>query len=153
MSGCYFRDDDFCFIEDDATPQGQYIDLIENPERFTGYAGDSAHNVWRAIYEENCFGLSESAIEAARSGKIPPGRSLAQPLGLSPLKQTEMIDLCEEKKLYYRLISGTSVRPSSFLIPLPLYTSSQLACPRRSFSSLTYRNARLNLNPHLCRLP
>lgn len=109
VSGCYFRDDDFCFIEDDATPEGQYIDLIENPERFTGYAGDSAHNVWRAIYEENCFGLSEAALEAARSGKIPPGRSLAQPMGLSAMQRTDMIqegDLCEEKKLYYRLISG-----------------------------------------------
>ncbi|CAK9782912.1 unnamed protein product [Cutaneotrichosporon oleaginosum] len=109
VNGCYFRDDDFCFIEDDATPDGQYIDLIENPERFTGYAGDSAHNVWRAIYQENCFGLSESVIEAARKGKVVPGRSRAAGMGLNPLQAghaPQDADLCEEKKLYYRLISG-----------------------------------------------
>ncbi|GMK56213.1 hypothetical protein CspeluHIS016_0300530 [Cutaneotrichosporon spelunceum] len=108
VNGCYFRDDDFCFIEDDATPEGQYIDLIENPERFTGYAGDSAHNVWRAIYQENCFGLSESVIAAARDGKLAPGRSRPA-MGLNPLQAghaPQDADLCEEKKLYYRLISG-----------------------------------------------
>ncbi|BEI80945.1 hypothetical protein CcaverHIS002_0201050 [Cutaneotrichosporon cavernicola] len=108
VNGCYFRDDDFCFIQDDATPEGQYIDLIENPERFTGYAGDSAHNVWRAIYQENCFGLSESVIAAARDGKSIPGRSRPA-MGLNPLQgghAPQDADLCEEKKLYYRLVSG-----------------------------------------------
>jgi hypothetical protein len=33
-----------------------YVNLLENPERFTGYAGPSAQRVWRAIQEENCFG-------------------------------------------------------------------------------------------------
>lgn len=32
-----------------------YVDLSINPERFTGYAGHSAHRVWEAIYKENCF--------------------------------------------------------------------------------------------------
>lgn len=122
MNSCSFRDDDFCYIEDDATPEGQYIDLTLNPERFTGYAGDSAHDVWRAIYKENCFGLSEAALEAARNPKSSPARSVAPGLGggagfgldrLSEGYGTEMIkhpfapeDMCEEKKLYYRLVSG-----------------------------------------------
>lgn len=70
--------------------------------------------MWRAIYQENCFGLSEAALEAARDGK---GITRAQPLiGFSQLSEgwgTEMVrsglvndDLCEEKKLYYRVISG-----------------------------------------------
>lgn len=35
--------------------EGVYVDLLENPERFTGYAGPSSARVWKAIYEENCF--------------------------------------------------------------------------------------------------
>lgn len=29
--------------------------LKDNPERFTGYIGDSAARVWKLIYDENCF--------------------------------------------------------------------------------------------------
>jgi hypothetical protein len=29
--------------------------LKDNPERFTGYIGDSAAKVWKLIYDENCF--------------------------------------------------------------------------------------------------
>ena len=32
-----------------------YVDLILNPERYTGYAGHSPHRIWGAIYHENCF--------------------------------------------------------------------------------------------------
>ncbi|WFD32553.1 endoplasmic oxidoreductin-1 [Malassezia sp. CBS 17886] len=47
----------FCHLDDeDASPDAVYVDLLKNPERFTGYAGPSANRVWRAIYEENCFG-------------------------------------------------------------------------------------------------
>lgn len=125
VSGCYFREQDFCYIEDDATPEGEYIDLGLNPERFTGYAGDSAHQVWRAIYEENCFGLSEAAISAAKAptsqaakavinGAMMGGTSqnafgfgkLNEGWGTEMVKQAE-VDMCEEKKVYYRIISGT----------------------------------------------
>ncbi|ORX37674.1 endoplasmic reticulum Oxidoreductin 1-domain-containing protein [Kockovaella imperatae] len=124
VSGCYFREQDFCYIEDDATQDGQYIDLTLNPERFTGYAGASAHQVWRAIYEENCFGLSEAAMDAAQSGSQHVISALAglsasgndAGVGFSKLSEgwgTEMVkgalkndDMCEEKKVYYRVISG-----------------------------------------------
>ncbi|GAA5853012.1 hypothetical protein JCM8547_004768 [Rhodosporidiobolus lusitaniae] len=46
---------DFCVLEDELDSEGVYVDLLENPERFTGYAGPSASRVWKAIYEENCF--------------------------------------------------------------------------------------------------
>ena len=32
-----------------------YVDLVLNPERYTGYAGHSPHRIWGAIYHENCF--------------------------------------------------------------------------------------------------
>ena len=34
---------------------GIYVNLLENPERFTGYSGTSARRVWKSISEENCF--------------------------------------------------------------------------------------------------
>lgn len=46
---------------DDDDPDSQYVDLLLNPERYTGYTGESAHRVWRAIYDENCF-LLESEL-------------------------------------------------------------------------------------------
>ena len=33
-----------------------YVNLLQNPERYTGYSGESAARVWRAIQQENCFG-------------------------------------------------------------------------------------------------
>ncbi|WRT69753.1 uncharacterized protein IL334_006744 [Kwoniella shivajii] len=146
VSGCYFKEQDFCYVEDDADQNGQYVDLTLNPERFTGYAGDSAHNVWRAIYEENCFGLSEASLSelskassssASSSSNIngngmkksdiasavvgAGGISKSSPSdiptwGFSKLSEgwgTEMVKaplegegMCEEKKVYYRVISG-----------------------------------------------
>lgn len=35
---------------------GIFVNLLENPERFTGYSGVSARRVWTSILEENCFG-------------------------------------------------------------------------------------------------
>ena len=31
------------------------VDLVINPERYTGYRGELSRRIWRAIYEENCF--------------------------------------------------------------------------------------------------
>lgn len=58
----------------------QYVDLLINPERYTGYSGESAHRVWRAIYEENCF---------VRKSHSPFNT-----------------DLCYEERLFYESISG-----------------------------------------------
>ena len=32
-----------------------YVDLLLNPERYTGYSGYSTNRIWSAIYTENCF--------------------------------------------------------------------------------------------------
>ncbi|XP_074604194.1 endoplasmic reticulum oxidoreductin-1-like protein isoform X2 [Brevipalpus obovatus] len=68
---CYEHDQD----------DGQYIDLLLNPERYTGYKGESAHKIWRSIYEENCF--------FERQG--------------TPFSMDSM---CYEERVFYRAISG-----------------------------------------------
>ncbi|KAI9151194.1 endoplasmic oxidoreductin-1 [Blastocladiella emersonii ATCC 22665] len=76
---------DFCVLEDEQSPDGVYIDLVDNPERFTGYSGVSANNIWSAIYNENCFGVPSS---------------LGTPIPPAPL------DVCLEKQVFYRIVSG-----------------------------------------------
>jgi ERO1-like protein alpha len=46
--------DNFCIL-DDQQEGAEYVDLFLNPERYTGYRGDSAHRIWKTIYLENCF--------------------------------------------------------------------------------------------------
>jgi ERO1-like protein alpha len=58
-----------------------YINLLENPERFTGYSGYQAERIWQAIYQENCF--------------LPPSG-----------QEKELTGMCLEERVYYRLISG-----------------------------------------------
>jgi ERO1-like protein beta len=85
--------------------EGDYIDLTLNPERFTGYAGPSAARVWRSIYEENCFGLSEMALMTSKTSKPV---SLPDTM-LDPLRQddgTVAEGECLEKRVYYKIISG-----------------------------------------------
>ncbi|KIP04225.1 hypothetical protein PHLGIDRAFT_129668 [Phlebiopsis gigantea 11061_1 CR5-6] len=83
LPGCYYRDSDFCFLDD--MSEGDYIDLSVNPERFTGYTGPSAHRVWKSIYEENCFGISQFDTLNA----LP-----------------EDSKTCLEQRVYYKIISG-----------------------------------------------
>jgi ERO1-like protein beta len=116
LPGCYYRDSDFCFLDDmtgmSIFPrtsrqhvsyfpiEGEYVDLVVNPERFTGYIGEAAHRVWRAIYQENCFGLSELpwTSQQSRNPVIIP-HTFAKP-------RLELDPFCLEKRVYYRIISG-----------------------------------------------
>ncbi|MEE6492237.1 hypothetical protein FKM82_016525 [Ascaphus truei] len=45
----------FCEADDEESPDAEYVDLLLNPERYTGYKGSDAWKVWNSIYEENCF--------------------------------------------------------------------------------------------------
>jgi len=87
LPGCYYRDSDYCFLDDPL--DGDYVDLTLNPERFTGYIGPSAHRVWSAIYSENCFGLSQHAV-------------LNEPVPDLVRADGE----CLEQRVYYKIISG-----------------------------------------------
>lgn len=59
--------DNFCVEE---TNIGEYVDLLLNPERFTGYKGVSAHRIWRSIYLENCFRPDNSPNNFIQSSQI-----------------------------------------------------------------------------------
>ena len=82
--------------------EGDYVDLTQVPEHYTGYAGEKAHRVWRSIYEENCFGLSDSGV---MSGKSPVGITLPDTMN-EHLGDTDD-EQCLEKRVYYKIISGT----------------------------------------------
>lgn len=87
--------------------EGDYVDLTLVPERYTGYSGHSARRVWKAIYEENCFGLSELNQLA---GKSAPPVTLPYPLTdvlREPLDSQDTDGECLEKRVYYKIISGT----------------------------------------------
>uniref|UniRef100_A0A1I8A2M5 DUF3669 domain-containing protein n=2 Tax=Steinernema glaseri TaxID=37863 RepID=A0A1I8A2M5_9BILA len=45
----------FCDYDDEDSEDSHYVDLSKNPERYTGYTGNSAWKVWKSIYQENCF--------------------------------------------------------------------------------------------------
>lgn len=60
-----------------------YVDLLKNPERYTGFSGKQAHRIWSAIYDENCMSISSNC----KDGACAPGT-------------------CKEERVFYRLISG-----------------------------------------------
>ena len=61
---------DYCVPEDEsASAKGDYVSLVDNPERFTGYSGPSAHQVWEAIYRENCFSKASPQTSSPPLGK------------------------------------------------------------------------------------
>ncbi len=114
---------DYCVPEDEsATAKGDYVSLVDNPERFTGYAGESAHQVWDSTYRENCF----SREPAYSSGK--PGNSSFLDGGLQAARDLRSViqansastdlpldDECLEKRVFYRIISGMHASISSHL--------------------------------------
>uniref|UniRef100_A0A7E4ZTY0 Endoplasmic oxidoreductin n=1 Tax=Panagrellus redivivus TaxID=6233 RepID=A0A7E4ZTY0_PANRE len=85
----FFEDneDKFCDMGDEDSADMHYVNLLKNPERYTGYKGNSALKVWQAIYQENCF---------------KPDMKFDKNFLLHPTT----VGLCLEKRVFYRLISG-----------------------------------------------
>ncbi|KXX80168.1 Endoplasmic reticulum oxidoreductin-1 [Madurella mycetomatis] len=132
-------DRDYCVPEDEsATSKGDYVSLLRNPERFTGYAGDGAKQVWDAIYRENCFqrsSFSDSAalgqqlsargpaamdfkavIEAAGRQQVLEQQRQHNPLTPFVAKTgLEHEDECLEKRVFYRVMSGMHASISTHL--------------------------------------
>lgn len=50
-------------IDDFASEDAGLVDLTANPERFTGYGGQQAGQIWKSIYAENCFDSSDNETE------------------------------------------------------------------------------------------
>ncbi|KAJ8910801.1 hypothetical protein NQ315_014509 [Exocentrus adspersus] len=83
--------DNFCDI-DENDEEAEYVDLLLNPERYTGYvaryAGPSAKRIWESIYLENCFRPKKS-------------------FNFNPYIQSgKLNELCLEERVFYRAISG-----------------------------------------------
>ncbi|KAL6595877.1 ERO1-domain-containing protein [Neocallimastix californiae] len=76
FDNCDYTSNEFCVFDEESGGL-RYVDLPTNPERFTGYQGESAARVWNSIYNENCFGV-----------------------------QSHLEDACQEQRVYYKLISG-----------------------------------------------
>jgi ERO1-like protein beta len=120
---CVLEDDDecderdYCVPEDEgAAAKGDYVSLVNNTERFTGYSGPSARQVWDAIYKENCFSnkpqsrskqkgsSSSGALEAAQDL-----RNVIQEYGRQHVNDDDLYPLndeCLEQRAFYRIISG-----------------------------------------------
>ncbi|KAI3637911.1 hypothetical protein MIR68_004560 [Amoeboaphelidium protococcarum] len=121
--------------------QLQYIDLVQNPERFTGYGGFGARSIWSAVYEQNCFkflygqqqqqqlqqqkkktgSLPLNALPSKNSG-LMNANSLLKPYSsqqsdhsLTYEMEQGLEELCVEKRMFYRVISGLHASISTHL--------------------------------------
>jgi ERO1-like protein beta len=99
------EDLDYCHI--DEGHNCVYVDLVENPERFTGYGGNQSLDVWKAIYSENCF---------PNTNPMSMTDSDSQP------------EQCVEKNLFYRLISGLHAS-------IAVHLSNEYLCPEHQEDS------------------
>lgn len=117
---CVLEDDDecddrdYCVPEDEgATAKGDYVSLVNNTERFTGYSGPGPRMVWDAIYKENCF----TKAAAQRGQKMFGGleaamnlKSVIQDYGRTQVTNADDLypldDECLEQRAFYRIISG-----------------------------------------------
>lgn len=75
----------YCDVGDEADGVAKYVNLVDNPERFTGYAGNSAARIWRSIYMENCF-KPEQDVKYLTSMVVNA--------------------MCLEKRVFHRVVSG-----------------------------------------------
>jgi len=82
------RGEQFCKLDPLASPEKcTFVDLLKNPEKFTGYSGEAAHRVWNTIYNEMCFHpeLNEKTLY---------------------LTSNTAKSMCLEKRAFYKLVSG-----------------------------------------------
>ncbi|EWC45142.1 hypothetical protein DRE_06030 [Drechslerella stenobrocha 248] len=111
---------DYCVPEDESGSSNcVYVSLVDNTERFTGYAGKSANNVWRAVYQENCFNTNTPKSQQAQPfGAALPfrGPAAANLKNVMDRKKHEVVqqdliapppeEQCLEKRVFYRVLSG-----------------------------------------------
>ncbi|KAF4124806.1 hypothetical protein GMORB2_3645 [Geosmithia morbida] len=128
-----YDDRDYCVPEDESAG-GDYVSLLRNPERFTGYGGEGSHDVWDAIYRENCFQRSSfpTSANVGSSSELGPAEhdfrqvldSVSQLQRLSKPNDakdsgTDLLepsaDQCLEKRVFYRVISGMHASISAHL--------------------------------------
>lgn len=81
----------FCEVDSQDCDDCVHVDLSLNPERYTGYSGESSQKIWRSVYEENCFS--------------PDGSSTKGPFS-SAFGHEKLANLCLEKRAFFRAVSG-----------------------------------------------
>ncbi|KAG5301011.1 oxidoreductin [Histoplasma ohiense] len=122
---------DYCVPEDEgATAKGDYVSLLDNPERFTGYGGEGARHVWDAIYRENCFLKPLPTSQQKSPLKFPLGNLQAAKdfkkvvdkherdqvvMAASRNEGYPLDDECVEKRVFHRIISGMHASISTHL--------------------------------------
>ncbi|ANB11057.1 Ero1p [Sugiyamaella lignohabitans] len=139
------EDTNYCYPEDESlSGPGTYVSLPDNPERFTGYGGPHANKVWRAVYQENCFGYfgdsnqdsgtsnAVSSGDGFSAGQLQPSLPAAGSLLSSVLMDSNRYERqevggesgrqalnaekqCVEQRLFYRILSGLQSSVSSHL--------------------------------------
>ncbi|XP_071345633.1 ERO1-like protein alpha [Trachinotus anak] len=90
----------FCVVDDEESPDSQHVDLLLNPERFTGYRGPEVWRIWNSIYEENCF----KPYTVKRP--LIPGSFHSSSGAEARTFYSWLEGQCVEKRAFYRLISG-----------------------------------------------
>jgi len=125
---CVFEADDecderdYCVPEDEgAASKGDYVSLLNNTEKFTGYSGPGARQVWDAIYKENCFNKPSSAASPTDTSLHASVelRNIFQEHGRQNLESGDesaaLDDQCIEQRAFYRIISGMHASISTHL--------------------------------------
>ncbi|KAG0083158.1 hypothetical protein BGZ92_011029 [Podila epicladia] len=108
FKSCQLKDQDFCQVDDEAKGEGVYVDLTENPERFTGYSGPSAAKVWDAIYNENCFNVAQKMQLASDCEQCSLDRE-------DHAKDLEEKQKSEARMGFSRIVSGNGLGMGSSL--------------------------------------
>ncbi|XP_029933664.1 ERO1-like protein alpha [Myripristis murdjan] len=90
----------FCVVDDEESPDAQYVDLLLNPERYTGYKGPEAWQIWNSIYEENCF----KPYTVPRP--LNPATFYSSTGNEARTFYSWLEGQCVEKRAFYRLVSG-----------------------------------------------
>ncbi|XP_013400738.1 ERO1-like protein beta isoform X3 [Lingula anatina] len=95
--------DNFCELDDDNSADMEYVDLTLNPERYTGYKGESAWRIWRTIYQENCF-KPDTPVPGYGPAEARGAEGKALQSGLDLMRSLK--GMCLEKRVFFRMISG-----------------------------------------------
>ncbi len=107
MEEDHTQERDFCVAEDESADSAAvYVSLVNNPERFTGYSGPGANKIWEAAYRENCFTEPSFAQRSSIFMELEKGSGHLQSI------QNEV---CLEKRVFYRIISGMHASISTHL--------------------------------------
>ncbi|KAJ2700433.1 endoplasmic oxidoreductin-1 [Coemansia sp. IMI 203386] len=120
-----YTEKDFAIVNDETYGEGVWLDLVDNPERFTGYAGAGANAIWMSIYQHNCFGVPPYLQDTAGGwgSQLVNVDGKSMPFVQPPRKRRELTpflqNLAEEERgvtlpadvpyeyrIFYRMVSG-----------------------------------------------